>query len=126
MRRTNAPKRLWCYCGQWIAALRRLTALDNPALDGRVPHEDALGDTPDISQYAQFDWYQAVHYYDPTAQFPDDKNLLGRWVGVAEVSINLMAFYILTETGKVVVRQSVWALTSQRRSKQSGDQREAC
>jgi hypothetical protein len=30
---------------------------------------------------------------------------------VAEVSTDLMAIYILTKTGKVVVRKSVWALS---------------
>ena len=116
MRRANAPKRLWCYCGQWVTAIRRLTALDNPKLDGRVPQEDVMGSTPDISQYAQFNWYEPVYYYEPTAQFPDNKNLLGRWVGVAEASTNVMAFYILTGTGKVLVRQSVWAITDEERA----------
>jgi hypothetical protein len=34
MQKSNAPKRLWCYCGKWVAAIRRLTALDLPQLDG--------------------------------------------------------------------------------------------
>jgi hypothetical protein len=38
---------------------------------------------PDISEYAQFDWYQYVWYYDPTVQFPVDSRLLAQWVGVA-------------------------------------------
>ena len=55
MRRTGSPKRTWCYCGKWIAAIRRLTALDLPQLEGRVAEEQVLGFTPDISSYAQFD-----------------------------------------------------------------------
>ena len=115
MRRSRAPKRLWCYCGEWIAAIRRLTALDIPQLDGRVPQEEALGSTPDISQYAQFDWYEPVYYWNPTKEFPFERKLLGRWIGVAQVSIDVMAFYILTESGKVVVRKSVWALSEEER-----------
>ena len=30
LRRSGAPSRLWCYCGQWITAIRRLTALNIP------------------------------------------------------------------------------------------------
>jgi hypothetical protein len=110
MRRSAAPKRLWCYCGQWVAAIRRLTALQIPQLQGRVPAEAVQGSTPDISQYAQFDWYEAVYYYDPQAGFPLERKRLGRWIGVAEVSTDVMAFYILADTGKVVVRKDVFAL----------------
>ena len=90
-----------------MAAIRRLTALDMPQLQGRVPDEDVLGSTPDISQYAQFDWYKPVLYWDPVGAFSHEQKLLGRWLGVAEVSMDLMAFYILTKTGKIVVRMSV-------------------
>ena len=43
--------------------------------------------------------------------FPHEQKLLGRWLGVAEVSTDLMAFYILTKTGKIIVRKSVWGLS---------------
>jgi hypothetical protein len=82
-----------------------------PQLQGRVPDEDVLGSTPDISQYAQFDWYEPVLYWDPVGTFPHEQKLLGRWLGVAEVSTDLMAFYLLTKTGKTIVRKSVWGLS---------------
>ena len=96
----------------WVAAIRRLTALEMPQLQGRVPEEDVLGSTPDISQYAQFDWYEPVMYWDPISGFPHEQKLLGRWIGVAKVSTDLMAFYILTRKGKIVVRKSVWGLSN--------------
>ena len=34
MQWTGSPKRTWCYCGKWIAAIRRLTTLDLPQLEG--------------------------------------------------------------------------------------------
>ncbi|KAI2503958.1 Reverse transcriptase (RNA-dependent DNA polymerase) [Fragilaria crotonensis] len=79
LRRSKAPRRLWCFC--------------------------------DISQYAQFDWYEPVLYWDPVGTFPHEQKLLGRWLGVAEVSTDLMAFYLLTKTGKIIVRKSVWGLS---------------
>jgi hypothetical protein len=85
--------------------------LNIPQLEGRVPEEAVTGNTPNISPYAQFDWYNYVWYYDPVVQFPFKKKLLGRCLGVAECSTDIMAFYILTETGKVIVRKSIWGLS---------------
>jgi hypothetical protein len=70
--RARYPKRLWDFCGEWVAAIRRLTAHDIPALQGRVPCEAMEGNTPDISEYVQFDWYQYVWYIDPAVPFPED------------------------------------------------------
>jgi hypothetical protein len=56
--------------------VRRLTAHNILALDRRVPIKIVDGSTPDISEYAQFNWYQYVWYYDPTVQFPVDP----RWL----------------------------------------------
>jgi hypothetical protein len=111
MRRRKAPERTWCYCGEWVAAVHRLTALNIPQIEGRVPHEAVTGSTPDISPHTQFDWYEYVWYHEPIAQFPYDKKLLGRWLGVAECSIDIMAYYILTATGKVIICKSIWALS---------------
>jgi hypothetical protein len=60
MHHTRTPKRLWDYCGQWVAAVRRLMAHDIPGLGGRVPNKVVKGNTPDILEYVQFDWYRYV------------------------------------------------------------------
>jgi hypothetical protein len=61
--------------------------------------------------YAQFDWYEHVYYWDPAVKFPDDRSFfVDGWIGFAEVAIDELAFYILTKTGKVIIRKSVWAL----------------
>lgn len=85
--------------------------MDIPQLDGRGPKEEVLGSMPDILQYAQFDWYEPVYYWEPVSDFSAQQKLLGWWIGVATVSIDLMACYILTDSGKVVIRISVWALS---------------
>ena len=111
LRRTNAPPRTWSYALKWSAAIRRLTALDIPQLDGRVAEENVKGSTPDISSYAMFDWYQLVWYYTPTAEFPHQKKTIGRWLGVAENCTDDLAYTILPKSCKVVVRKDVWAVT---------------
>ena len=73
------------------------------------------GTTPDISLYGQFDWYEPVYFWDPVKGFPNEKKRIGRWIGVAENYTDIMAFYILTESGKVIVRKSVRALSQDER-----------
>lgn len=108
--KTNTPRRLWGYLGKWAAATRRLTAHSNPSLDGRAPAEAVEGNTPDISEYAQFDWYQYVWYVDPTSSFPVPKKKLGRWIGVAHDVGQAMCFWVLPESGRPMARSSVASL----------------
>jgi hypothetical protein len=70
IRRTGTPLRLWPYCMEWCAAVRRLIASSIPQLKGRTPTEYVEGTTPDISSYAMFDWYQPVYYYNPVIGYP--------------------------------------------------------
>ena len=109
--RARSPNRLWDYCGEWVAALRRLTAHDIHSLHDRVPCEAVEGNTPDISEYAQFDWYQHVWYHDPAVQFPNDPRKLGRWIGVAHDVGSPMTFWILPASCKVLARSTVFPLT---------------
>ena len=111
--RARSPKRLWDFCGEWVSAVRRLTAHDIPALQGRVPSEAIDGNTPDISEYAQFDWYQCVWYIDPAVQFPDDSRKLGssRWIGVAHDVESPMTFWVLPQSCKVLTRSTVVSFT---------------
>ena len=111
MRKTGSPKRLWCYCGELAAALRRLTASQQFDLQGRTPYEHVHGSTPDISAYALFSWYEPVFYLDPASSFPEEKKDVGLWLGIEESCVDIMAHRILNVNGEVVVRKSVWALS---------------
>jgi len=116
LRRTNTPKRLWCYCAEWYAGVRRLTALDIHSLKGRVPEERRVGDTPDISEYAQFDWYDWVEYYDPAeAGDKEAKSKLGRFCGVAKNVGPSCTYWVLTANAKVIARSTVTTLSDERR-----------
>ena len=108
-RQTNCPKRLWCYLGKWCAAIKRLTARQGTS-DCRVPSELRLGDTPDISEYAQFDWYQYVWFIQPAGDHLDRK-VLARFVGVASNVGSLMTFWCLPGSCDIVARSSVTPLT---------------
>jgi hypothetical protein len=110
-RQTGAPLTLWTYSAQWFASVRQLTASNTTHLEGRVPAEALTGSTPDISSLALFDWYQMVYYWTPTPGFPEEKKVLGRWLGLATSCVDELAYHILTDSCKIVVRKSVWALT---------------
>ena len=109
-RMTNCPKRLWCYLGKWVAAIRGLTA-KNTLSDSRVPSEARLGDTPDISEYAQFDWYQTVWVIDPK-KGEMDKKVLMKYIGVAPNVGSLMTFWCLPGSCTPIARSSVTPLTA--------------
>ena len=111
-RKTGSPKRLWCYLGEWYQHVRSLTAGDNPVLNGRSPTERVRGNTPDISEYAQFDWYEYCWLWDSTESFPKNRKRLVRFIGVAETVGSPMCLWVLTDTGKVMARSSVTKLTS--------------
>ena len=42
---------------------------------------------------------------------PEDKKSVGRWLGVAEVAMDVMAYFVLAASGKVLIRKSVWGLS---------------
>jgi len=80
LHKTNTPRRLWDYCSIYQSDIRSLTAHPLFALDGRTPYELVTGNTPDISEYTDFDWYQTVWYLDQEASFPEDKRKLAKWL----------------------------------------------
>jgi hypothetical protein len=108
MRRSGSPRKFWDYCGIWCAAIRRLTSMAK--LDNRTPTEVVTGTTPDISQYALFDWYEPVRQWDVKADFPDERKILGRFLGVVEHCTEEMSFIILSANGKVTLKKSAWAI----------------
>lgn len=98
------------YCCSLVARIKNLTANNYHAAHGRTPMEILTGDTPDISEYMAFQWYQPVWYLDG-ASFPNDKKKLGRWLGVSHRVGQAMCFWILTDNVTVISRTSVQAVT---------------
>ena len=88
-----------------------MTAHDISGLGDRVPTEIVEGNTPDISECIQFDWYQYVWYFDPAVQFPEDAKRIGQWLGVAHDVGRPMCFWVLLRSCRVVARSIVQALT---------------
>jgi hypothetical protein len=103
--RCNSPKRLWCFAGELAAAIGRLTATDHALLRGRSPQECVHGDTPDISEYCQLDWYDWVYWRDDNGE-----QHIGRWIGVAHKVGGPMVHWVLPESCKPIAKSTVYAI----------------
>jgi hypothetical protein len=80
MENSKAPKMLWDFCTSYVADLRSMTVTDLYRLQGRTPWEIVTGNTPDISEYITYEWYDPVWYYDPLVRFPEEQKQLARWL----------------------------------------------
>ena len=60
----NVLKRLWDYGIVWVCEIMCLTSNSLFSLDGQTPMEQITGETPDISEYLDFGFYDWVWYKD--------------------------------------------------------------
>jgi hypothetical protein len=77
--------------------------------NGRTGHEEVTGETPDISEYVDFDFYDWVWYWE--APDKDNSPKKGRWLGPSHRIGAAMCYYILVQNGEVVSRSSVQHMT---------------
>ena len=80
MVKRNVLKRLWDYGTVWAYEIMCLTSNSSFSLEGRTPMEQIAGETPDISEYLDFGFYNWVWYKD-NAGLGD--NCIWHWLGVA-------------------------------------------
>ena len=106
MHESNSPLCFWDYCAERRAWINNLTAKNTFGLHGSNPHTLTTGDEGDISNLCQYAWYEWCHFRDPTAAFPNNKEVLGRVLGPARGAGNEMAQWILKANGRVVPRRS--------------------
>ena len=60
MIKTGTPKRLWDHCIELEAMIRSHTANSHFALQGEVPETIMTGQTADISNLCEYEWYEWV------------------------------------------------------------------
>ena len=111
MVKTRAPKRLWDDCLELEAYIRSNTAHDIFQLRGDVPETVISGETSDISQFCEFGWYEWVFFRDTAVSYPDDREVLGRYLGPSIDVGPAMTAKILKENGQVVHRSTYRPLT---------------
>ena len=109
MTKRRVPARLWDYGIVWVCEVMSLTANSVFSLEGRAPIEQITGETPDISGHLDFRFYDWVWYKD-NAGVGDNK--CGRWLGVSHRVGNLISYWILTISGRVISRTTVQRITN--------------
>ena len=69
------------------------------------------GSTADISHIAEFGWYDWVMYQDNIPSYPDNKLILGRYLGPATDIGSALTAKILQPNGQFVCRSTLRHLT---------------
>ena len=69
------------------------------------------GKTADISEFAEFGWYDWVKFRDTNVPYPEDKLVLGRYLGPSTDIGPAMTAKILKRNGQTVHRTTLRALT---------------
>lgn len=100
------PERLWDF--GFVHETRIMRYLPR-ARHGRSAYEVVIGQTPDISEDADFGFYDVVWWYDDAHK--DDTQRVGRWLGPSHRVGNDLTYWILTEHGNVISRSTVQHVT---------------
>jgi hypothetical protein len=110
MREKNVPRRLWDYGLVHIAEIASITARGP---NGRPGMEEILGQTVDISEWLDFDFYDQVWYWDEKkTDMNTEQRKIGRWLGIAHRVGSEMTYWILTKGAMVIARSTVQHVTT--------------
>ena len=71
------------------------------------------GTITNISHIAEFGWYAWVMFHDNVPAYPDDKVVLGRYLGPAIDTGSALTAKILKGNGQFVCRSTLWHMTQQ-------------
>ena len=105
--RRRIPKCVWDYHIVWEAQIYTRTVHK----DHCTPLEALTGDTIDISEWIEFEFYDLIIYWDD--RDGDTKQSIGRWLGPSHHIGSALCYYILTEKATVISRTSVQHITKE-------------
>ena len=101
--------RLWDFLTTYVCETGNVTANSSKYAKGRTPMESISGDTPDITEYMDFSFYDLVTYKsNPGVHSPE----IGRWLGVLHRVSPEMAYWILPESGRPISCTTVQRITN--------------
>ena len=107
--RLQVPRRLWDYLIIWICETACLSISSSKYATGRTPLEMLTGETPDISEYLDFGFYEWFLFRSSTGL---GEPSIGRWLGVSHKIGQLMSYWILPISGKPISCVTVQRLTN--------------
>ena len=101
-RQTNMPQRVWDYALVWCTEI--LSRTHNPK-SGRTGIERLTGDTPDVSEWIDFDLYDRVWFWDAPGRVENPKP--GRWLGVSHWISGALCYWVVDSLGHIFSRTMV-------------------
>jgi hypothetical protein len=113
MLKRKVPARLWDCGFSWVCGTENICADLSKYAEGRTPIEIITGNTPDISEYLDFDFYDWVMYRTNAGLGEVE---LGRWLGVSHRVGRMMSYWILPISGIPVSVTTVQRLTNDERN----------
>ncbi|GFH49007.1 hypothetical protein CTEN210_05483 [Chaetoceros tenuissimus] len=99
MLRRNVAAKVWDFGLVWEAEIYTRTAKPG----GRTGIEAVTGETPDISEWLDFEFYDLCWYWDSL----ESKRKIGCWLGVSHRIGSAMCYWILSNTGNVLPRTTI-------------------
>jgi hypothetical protein len=107
----SVPKRLWDF---GIVHQAEIMSRIARGKHDRTGYEEVTGETPDISEWMDFDFYDLIWYHDPPALMAETTTKiqkLGRWLGVANRVGSALTYWVLTRAGKIVAKTKIQHVT---------------
>jgi hypothetical protein len=109
VRTKKVHRRLWDYGLVWECEIMNRIARGT---DERPGLEQVTGDSVDISEWLDFDFYDYVWYWDkPHLDVSKQNPKLGCWLGVSHRVGSDMCYWVLNENGNVLSRTTVQHVT---------------
>jgi len=106
--RIRCSPRLWDY--GIVHEARLLSRIAKP--HERPPLEAVLGDSIDLSEYLDFDFYDPVWFWEPNAGEKGERQI-GRWLGISHRVGSAMCYWVLNSKGNVLARSTVQHVTKE-------------
>ena len=75
--------------------------------------EQITGETPDISEWLDFSFFDLVWYHVASNDTSTDPRQLGRWLGVSHRVGSALCYWVLTKSGKVISSITVQHVTQE-------------
>jgi len=107
MLKAGSPKTLWDHCIKLEGLMRSSTCNTIYMTNGETPETIMTGTTADISHICEFGWFDWVMFRHNAPTYPDDRMILGQYLGTAtDVGLALTA-KILKSNGQYVCRSTL-------------------
>jgi hypothetical protein len=106
MNLSGAPANTWLLALMYVCLL--LNHLASAALGWKPPLQVLTGQTPDISKFLHFSFFEPVYYHAYSDNFPSASNEeQGWWVGIATHVGDALTYKILTKHNRIIYRSAV-------------------